>query len=43
LAELEQESKQSTEPNGQQSSNSTKENAEKNLSDDPWQDLLGDD
>ena len=43
LAELEQESKQSTEPNGQQSSNSTKENAEKSLSDDPWQDLLGDD
>jgi transcriptional regulator with XRE-family HTH domain len=43
LAELEQEFKQSTEPNGQQSSNSTKENAEKSLSDDPWQDLLGDD
>jgi transcriptional regulator with XRE-family HTH domain len=43
LAELEQESKQSTELNGQQSSNSTKENAKKSFSDDPWQDLLGDD
>ncbi|MCA6128316.1 DNA-binding protein [Thalassolituus oleivorans 4BN06-13] len=43
MAVLELGPKDGTEPSDQQSLNSTTENEKKSLSDDPWQDLLGDD
>lgn len=43
MAVLELGPKDGTEPSDQQSLNSTIENEKKSLSDDPWQDLLGDD